>query len=188
MSNSGQLRTLALNENRIRSDSDPTAGRMKSISRAGSIDTGRKKTQRQASITQFIYKDPKLNLENACSTPEKHVSMNKVIKASSSGKKKVGRQILSPDFVARIYIIITVNSIFRPRAIKKWTKRFKLATIWTIISVKMNQMRNIGKNSLKKEKRLSTIHSKKIAPFVNSSKEMIELYIFFFISLKILQK
>ena len=76
MSNSGQLRTLALNENRIRSDSDPTAGRMKSISRAGSIDTGRKKTQRQASITQFIYKDPKLNLENACSTPEKHVSVN----------------------------------------------------------------------------------------------------------------
>ena len=81
MSNSGQLRTLALNENRIRSDSDPTAGRMKSISRAGSIDTGRKKTQRQASITQFIYKDPKLNLENACSTPEKHVSMNQVVKA-----------------------------------------------------------------------------------------------------------
>ena len=76
MSNSGQLRTLALNENRIRSDSDPTAGRMKSISRAGSIDTAgsRKKTQRQSSITQFIYKDPKLNLGNACSTPEKHVS------------------------------------------------------------------------------------------------------------------
>ena len=76
MSISGQLRTLALNENRIRSDSDPTAGRMKSISRAGSIDTtgSRKKTQRQSSITQFIYKDPKLNLGNACSTPEKHVS------------------------------------------------------------------------------------------------------------------
>ena len=81
MSISGQLRTLALNENRIRSDSDPTAGRMKSISRAGSIDTAgsRKKTQRQSSITQFIYKDPKLNLGNACSTPEKHVSNTALI-------------------------------------------------------------------------------------------------------------
>ena len=103
MSNSGQLRTLALNENRIRSDSDPTAGRMKSISRAGSIDTGRKKTQRQASITQFIYKDPKLNLENACSTPEKHVSMNQMIKAWSSRKNVVEKfchRISLPEFTS----------------------------------------------------------------------------------------
>ena len=109
MSNSGQLRTLALNENRIRSDSDPTAGRMKSISRAGSIDTGRKKTQRQASITQFIYKDPKLNLENACSTPEKHVS-DSLTKWSS--KKMVDK------FYHRIELLSSPE--------------FKLTSLWTL--------------------------------------------------------
>ena len=79
-------------------------------------------------------------------------------------------------YVTNIKIDITVNDIFRPKAIKKWTRRFKLAIIWKTISVKMNQMKNIGKNLLKKEKKFLTIHSKKIVPFVNLFKEMIEVY------------
>ena len=113
MSSSGQLRTLALNENRIRSDSDPTAGgRMKSISRASSIDcsAGRKKNQRQASITQFIYKDPKLGSNHACSTPEK-INVSKITPQSS---------IILKNFIDKII------SICRQKMVdKKWTKRFK---------------------------------------------------------------